>query len=151
MDLKDRVNLRLKKLLQYSNRLKKYQGINSEELVNDTDKRDIIERNLHLACEIVIDVANQLNSEFKLPPASDNKLSIMTLGEAGILEKKFADELSGLAPFRNVLVHDYLEIDYKVVAEVLNNRLSDFQKFAKIIAEFLQKNSSNFHHGVRLF
>lgn len=142
MNIKDRVNLRLKKLLQYVNKLSKYQGVTSEELSNDSDKRDIIERNLHLACEIVIDVANILNSEFKLPPASDNKLSIITLGEAGILEKKYAEELSGLAPFRNVLVHDYLEIDYEIVVDVLNNKLDDFEKFAKIIAGFLQKNSS---------
>lgn len=138
----DRINLRLKKLLQYVNKLKKYKGITSEELINDSDKRDIIERNLHLACEIVIDTANSLNSEFRLPPPSDNKFAIMTLGEAGILEKKFAEELSGLAPFRNVLVHDYLELDYKIVADVLNNRLEDFVKFAKIVADFLQKNRS---------
>ena len=50
----------------------------------------------------------------------------MTLGEAGILEKKFADELSGLAPFRNVLVHDYLEVNYEIVINVLNNKLDDF-------------------------
>lgn len=142
MDIKDRVNLRLKKLLQYTNRLKKYQGITNDELISNLDKRDIVERNLHLACEVVIDIANILNSEFLLPPASDYKLTIITLGEAGILEKKFAKELSGLAPFRNVLVHDYLEVDYEIVADVLNNKLKDFQNFAKIIAGFLQKNQS---------
>lgn len=143
MGLNDRVNLRLKKLLQYSNRLKKYKGISKEELANNLDKQNIVERNLHLACEIVIDISNLLNSEYRLPPASDNKQSIITLGEAGILEKKFADELSGLAPFRNVLVHDYLEVDYQIVADVINIKLSDFEKFAKIIAEFLQKNHTN--------
>ncbi|EKE06378.1 MAG: hypothetical protein ACD_19C00015G0010 [uncultured bacterium] len=142
MSINDRINLRLKKLLQYVNKLKKYQGITSDELIKDSDKRDIIERNLHLACEIVIDTANSLNSEFRLPPPTDNKFAIMTLGEAGILEKKFADELSGLAPFRNVLVHDYLELDFQIVADVLNNKLDDFVMFSKIIAEFLQKNSS---------
>ena len=142
MSINDRVNLRLKKLLQYVKKLKKYQEITSDELIKDSDKRDIIERNLHLACEIVIDTANSLNSEFHLTPPTDNKFAIMTLGEAGILEKKFADELSGLAPFRNVLVHDYLELDYEIVVDVLNNKLDDFVKFSQIIAEFLQKNSS---------
>ena len=88
---------------------------------------------------ILIDIANLLNAEYRLPPASDNKESIITLGEAGILEREFARELSGLAPFRNVLVHDYLTVDYKVVVDVLNNKLNDFRKFAKIIAGFLQR------------
>lgn len=129
-------------MLEYVNRLKKFQGITKKEIMDDADKRAIIERYLHLASEAVIDIANILNSEYRLPPAEDNKELILTLGEAGILEKKFADELSGLAPFRNVLVHDYLEVDYEIVVDVLNNKLFDFEKFSKIIAEFLQKNDS---------
>ena len=130
-------------MIQYVDRLKKFQGITKEEILIDIDKRSIIERNLHLASEAVIDIANILNSEYKLAPASDNKELIITLGEAGILEKEYAKELSGLAPFRNVLVHDYLEIDYEIVVNVLNNKLNDFYKFAKIIAEFLQKKPTN--------
>lgn len=142
MSINERIIQRLKKLNEYVTFLKEFKDVTKESLETDKYKRAIVERNLHLACEIVIDIANILNSEFRLPPASDNKLSIMTLGEAGILEKKFAEELSGLAPFRNVLVHDYLEVDYEIVADVLNNKLDDFEKFAKIIAGFLQKNSS---------
>lgn len=148
MELRDRVNLRLKKLLEYASRLKKFQGISKEELVANFEKQAVVERNLELACEIVIDLANLLNSEYRLPPPSDNKEAIITLGEAGILDKKFAEELSGLSPFRNVLVHDYLEINYDIVADVLNNRLDDFLKFAKIIAEFLQKHPSINQDGI---
>ena len=139
MDLKDRINTRLKKLLEYTDRLEEYRGVSAESLVGDPEKQAIVERNLHLACEVVIDIANLLNAEYRLPPASDNKESIITLGEAGILEREVARELSGLAPFRNVLVHDYLTVDYKVVVDVLNNKLNDFRKFAKIIAGFLQR------------
>lgn len=141
MSINDRIIKRLKKLSEYTTFLKEFRGVTKEILETDKYKRSIVERNLHLACEIVIDVANILNSEYRLPPASDNKETILTLGEAGILEKKYAKELSGLAPFRNVLVHDYLEVDYEIVADVLNNKLEDFEKFSKIIAEFLQKHS----------
>lgn len=143
IDIKDRVNIRLKKMLEYVNFLEGYKGVSADELKNDIKKRSIVERNLHLASEVVIDVANLLNSEYRLPPAFDNKESILTLGEAGILEKEYAKDLSGLAPFRNVLVHDYLEVDYEVVVNVLNNKLDDFYKFAKIIADFLKKNLTN--------
>lgn len=136
MTINDRINDRLKKLLEYVSILEKYENITLLEL-KDNDKRSIVERNLHLACEVVIDVSNLLNSELRLPPEESSKGSIISLGKAKVLDEEFANKLSNLAPFRNVLVHDYLEIDYQVVVDVMNNKLSDFKMFAKNIAEFL--------------
>ncbi|MEK7550523.1 MAG: DUF86 domain-containing protein [Patescibacteria group bacterium] len=142
MTIKDRISARLKKLLEYNSVLERFSDITIEELKND-DKRSIIERNLHLACEVVIDVANLLNSEFRLPPEESSKGSIISLGKAKVLDPEFANKLSDLAPFRNVLVHDYLEIDYNIVVDVMNNKLNDFRLFAKKIAEFLQTSPTN--------
>ena len=54
--------------------------------------------------------------------------AIMRLGEAGILPMDFAQILAPLAGFRNILVHDYLEIDWD---EVYNNlqQVQDLYKF----------------------
>ena len=142
MNINDRINTRLKKLLEYVEILEKYNQISLDDL-KDNDKRSVIERNLHLACEVVIDVANLLNSQLRLPPEESSKGSIISLGKASVLEEDFANRLSGLAPFRNVLVHDYLEIDYRVVVDVMNNKLNDFKLFAKNIAEFLQNPPTN--------
>lgn len=39
--------------------------------------------------------------------------------------------------FRNVLVHDYLEIDRTIVYEVLQNRLDEIRALRSALAEFL--------------
>ncbi len=56
-----------------------------------------------------------------------------------MLEPRFADGFAGIYGLRNILVHDYLEIDYCKLVKNLNTRLGDFERFAKEVAAFLQK------------
>jgi uncharacterized protein YutE (UPF0331/DUF86 family) len=39
--------------------------------------------------------------------------------------------------FRNILVHDYLEVDRKIVYDVMQNHLQDLEELKKVFAEFL--------------
>ena len=58
-------------------------------------------------------------------PAVSIKSSIISTG----LEKK----LLGMMGFRNIIVHQYREIDYRIVAEVINKQADDLIEFASII------------------
>lgn len=137
MDAIDRINVRLKKLLEYLDILKKYQGVTAMELRNSSEKRGVVERYLHLASEIVIDIANLLNAEYRFRPSDNYRETIEILGEERVLDKQFAKNLSKLAGFRNILVHDYIKIDYNKVADKVNNHLGDFEKFARSVANYI--------------
>ena len=39
--------------------------------------------------------------------------------------------------FRNILIHDYLEIDRKIVHDVLQNYLADIEAIKRTFATFL--------------
>lgn len=56
----------------------------------------------------------------------------------GVISAATADRLKGLAGFRNVLVHDYAEIDLtRVTAGV--ERLGDFDAFVADVTRFLSR------------
>ena len=137
MDTIDRINIRLKSLKEYVVFLEKYQGIAAAVLEKDLEKRGFIGHYLHLSAEIVIDISNLLNAEYKFRPAQDASESILILGEEGVIEKDFAKHFSKIAGFRNILIHEYLKIDYKIVADNLNKYLADFEKFASQVAKYL--------------
>lgn len=137
MDAIDKINIRLKKIFEYLDYLREFQGIGVEELERDFQKRGAVERYFQLTIEAVLDIANLLNAEYRFRPAEDGRESILILGEEGILPKKFAKDFSGVSGFRNILVHDYLKIDYKKVVENLRH-LADFEKFAQAVAQYLQ-------------
>ena len=137
MDAIDRIHIRLKLLRSYMKKLSRFERLTEEDLLADEDRRVMIERYFQLACEVVIDIANLLNAEFRFRPANDAKESIIILGEEGVLKKEFANQFAPMAGFRNILVHDYIAIDYTKVADYLNSRLGDFETFAKAVASYL--------------
>ncbi|MEW6282815.1 MAG: HepT-like ribonuclease domain-containing protein [Candidatus Eremiobacterota bacterium] len=61
---------------------------------------------------------------------------ILTLGRQGVLPMAFAEKISAMAQFRNVLVHAYLHINRGLVYDFLS-RLDDFDTFARHVEAWL--------------
>ena len=51
------------------------------------------------------------------------------------LTNGLAERMVGMVRFRNILVHDYLEIDSLLVHTHLQAELDDFEQFAQIITK----------------
>jgi uncharacterized protein YutE (UPF0331/DUF86 family) len=69
---------------------------------------------------------------------ADSYGAILRLGESAILPLEFARRLAPIAGFRNILVHEYVSIDWNEVYGNLQ-RLSDLQTFADFVKEWLSK------------
>lgn len=137
LDAIDKINIRFEKLEEYLRILYPLKGVTAKELEVDIDKRAKVERYFQLAIEVCIDIAELLISDQRLRMPQNSGEAIRIIGEAGIIDPKFAEEFSGVAGFRNILVHGYLEIDYSKVADNLNH-LDDFEKFAQQVAKYLK-------------
>ena len=137
METADKITTRLEKLREFVRILERLKGVTEEELQKDIDKSAKAERYLQLAIEVCIDISEMLIAEEKLPAPQTARQVIERLGEAGILEPQFAKEFAKSAGMRNILIHDYTKIDYKEVADKINNRLGDFDTFAKAVAKHL--------------
>ncbi len=83
---------------------------------------------LQLAIQVCIDVGAHLIGELGLEAPSDYRGVFESLQKAG-LEPRLADRLADAAGMRNILVHDYLEVDDEIVWAALG-RLDDLRQFA---------------------
>ncbi|MGB9706927.1 MAG: type VII toxin-antitoxin system HepT family RNase toxin [Microgenomates group bacterium] len=135
-DVVDKINARLEVLKEYVEILRSLKGVTGRELKKNLDKRAKAERFLQLAIEACVDIAELVISDQRLPTPKTSKEAIETLGRQGILDKEFAFQFAPAVGLRNILIHDYLKIDYDQVAEKINNRLGDFEKFAQQIAKW---------------
>jgi len=108
-----------------------------DEFLQDAYLRDIVERNLEIAIQCCIDIANRLISLEQAPKPRDSYESILRLGELGVLPGAFARELAPMAGFRNILAHEYLAIDWDLVYEHLQ-RLNDLYQFADYLRGWLR-------------
>lgn len=97
---------------------------------------DVIERNFEVAAQSCIDISNRIISLEDLEKPSDYYQAIERLGENGIVPKDFAEDLAPIAGFRNLLVHQYLEIDQEELYRYLQN-LEQLYRFLEYIREWL--------------
>jgi uncharacterized protein YutE (UPF0331/DUF86 family) len=59
------------------------------------------------------------------------------LHEAGYISVEIREIWIRMIGFRNVLVHDYLDVDRRLVYEVMQQRLGDFETLRRVFAALL--------------
>jgi len=103
----------------------------------DCLKQDAIAMNLLRACEQCIDLANHTIRVRKLGLPKESKESFRILAENRIIPKELAARLEGMVGFRNVLLHEYQQLDIDLMVEVIENRLDDLLVFVDcVVREF---------------
>ena len=100
--------------------------------------QDIVERNLEVAIQSCIDIANRIISLDELEKPKDYYGSIIRLGEESILPYDFAQKFAPITGFRNILIHEYLDIDWDEVYKNLQ-RLNQFYKFMDYVKKWLSQ------------
>jgi len=95
----------------------------------------IVERRLQLSIQACTDIANYLIARLglRVPDSQENVFAV--LGAEGIITPDLAQRMVGMVQFRNILVHDYLDIDSRLVHSHLSQRLSDFEQFSRELVE----------------
>jgi len=126
---------RLRKLDAYQRGLLPFRQITLEEYLDDDNMQMIVERRLQLSIQVCIDIANYLIAHLGLraPDSQENVFAV--LGTEGIINPDLAHRMVGMVQFRNILVHDYLDIDSRLVHSHLSQRLSDFGQFTRELIE----------------
>lgn len=105
----------------------------------DMERRWALERGLQVAIQCVIDIGTHILAGSGDTGIEDYAGTIERLGERGVIPKTFAKSIAPMAGFRNILVHEYAEVDINEVYKVLHGRLGDFKKFIGCINRFLSK------------
>jgi len=109
-----------------------YTGHESELETNYT-RQDAIILNLQRACEAAIDAAMHLVRTRKLGVPQRSRDAFSLLQDAGILDAELSDVLKKMVGFRNVSIHDYTELNMKVVRSILERRLDDLRRFSRLL------------------
>ena len=71
------------------------------------------------------------------PPPRDYYDSFTELGKMGILEPKFASGIARAAGLRNLIVHEYDEIEPEKVFEAIRSALADLPVYLKAVLSFI--------------
>lgn len=134
---RDVIHKKLRKLDEYLAILHDLQHCQFEEFSSDPRLHGSAERFLHLAIEATIDIGNHI--------IADDNLGVMNyyndipaiLAEKRLITSAQQVTWTKMIGFRNVLVHDYADIDQRIVYDVLQNRLQDIEDLKRFFATYL--------------
>ena len=140
---KDVINNKIESLMRCIERIKSHFPPSIEKLESDYDMQDIITLNLERAIQLCVDIASHIISDFNEPVPKTMALSFDSLAKKNLIPPELATNLSHAVGFRNIAVHQYEDISWKIVYSILNKNLSDFLDFARCIIEKISGSSQN--------
>ncbi len=134
---KELVLLKLQDLDRYLTQLKKHQGVTADHLDSNLDQAWIVQHGLQLSIQLVLDIGNHILAAAG-NPAQDYSRIFDKLAQIDVIPAEFAESIKSMAGLRNILVHEYTEVDMEKLADLLNNRLGDFSRFAAYVMNYLE-------------
>lgn len=134
----DRVRSNLGTLEEYLRGLADKQNCTKEEYLGDRDLRDIVERRFEKAIRASLDIAAHVVASEGYREPEDYGDLFRILEEESVLSPEVAARMVSMAGFRNVLAHEYSDIDDEIVHDNLQD-LEHFRSFAEEIDRFLSR------------
>jgi len=134
---RDVIFKRLNKLDEFLQILYGLQKYSFEEFLSDPEHYGSVERFLHLAIETTLDIGNHVVSDLGLGDVNSYSDIAYSMEEKGYISVELREKWLRIIGFRNVLVHQYIEVNPKIVYDVLQNKLGDLEELKKAFAVFL--------------
>jgi uncharacterized protein YutE (UPF0331/DUF86 family) len=96
------------------------------------------ERLLQELIEAAVDANLHLLRSAGEPTPPDYFLTFIALGRLGVISRELAERLAPAAGLRNRLVHEYDEIDDRIVLKAVGEARRDFAAYAAAVEEYLE-------------
>ncbi len=102
-------------------------GVTAEQFSENWAQRSMAERALQVAAEIMIDIAERIIAMRGAGPVASAADAMTALERLGVLQSSAT--YVTIVRFRNLIVHQYEEIDPAILFDLVTNRLVDFRRF----------------------
>ncbi|MEK7621980.1 MAG: DUF86 domain-containing protein [Patescibacteria group bacterium] len=120
--------------------LEPFKNFTLDEIAKDYVKQAALERILERIIVRAIDINNHLITALALKdtsPPKDYRETFFCLADLKIYPVEFGKEISKSVGTRNILAHEYDEVDYQKIYGSINDCLRDYHQYCQYILDFL--------------
>ncbi|MEL7037199.1 MAG: DUF86 domain-containing protein [Cyanobacteria bacterium J06592_8] len=128
---------RLTVISEYLRELKRFESMSLEEYLEQFDQKIISERLLELIIQAALDINEHILKQGFKVEVSTNKESFLKSGECGILTLQLAGELAQSGGLRNILAHQYLNIDHTLLFGHVQKALKQYPLYIQQVTTYL--------------
>jgi uncharacterized protein YutE (UPF0331/DUF86 family) len=100
-----------------------------------------VERILILVVDLAVDINNHVAAAELGQVADDYKMTFPLAVKAGLITRELADKLAPSAGTRNVLVHQYLDVDPHKIVLAASLAVEQYGAYVRQVTAYVQKRS----------
>lgn len=127
------VESKISSIRKYLKLLERYKSYSQDAIEQNPDLKGAFERYLYLAAQATIDLAEAVIAfkDFRRPTTYTDAFYV--LDEQDFIPKELSEKLINMAKFRNIIAHDYEDVDFAIVYDAGQNRLVDIEEFISVM------------------
>jgi len=131
------IRRRLKRFGEYLAILERFQRYDLEAFLSDPERYGSAGRFLQLAIEASLDMGSHVIADENLGAVEQSRDIPRRFREHGRISEDLEQRWIRMIGFRNILVHEYADVDRNIVHDVVQNRLADLNELEQVFAGFL--------------
>ena len=132
---KDVILIKANKVDHHLKRIREKRVVSLEEFLADLDCQKIILFNLQMAVQNCIDIVAHIISNEELGIAGSTNEMFYILQENNYLDPELTENMVAVIGFRNLVVHEYGNIDLRQVYHIAQQDIDNIERFVKVIIE----------------
>ncbi|MBP6765738.1 MAG: DUF86 domain-containing protein [Rubrivivax sp.] len=128
------VDRKLEALRVALGRVRAMRGATPDLLAGSADRQDVVVLNLSRAVQLCVDISAHLLVASGQPVPATMGDAFSGLAHLGLLDEALAQQLRRAVGFRNLAVHNYEVMDWRLVHALADDEhLRDFERFAAAV------------------
>jgi uncharacterized protein YutE (UPF0331/DUF86 family) len=133
------IEARLKELDTVVAQLNRYRDLEPDIMKQDLEKRWVIERGLEAGAQLILDIADHLLSSHFGYYSETYEDTLKGLLEKNVISEELYHQIKGLGSLRNILIHQYIQVDLDIVFNSFCKSLKVFPLFANEIIRWMEE------------
>lgn len=122
---------------KYWSKLKEIVSKTSGELEQDIDLQLKAERIFEILSQILLDICTHIIAHSEEPPPQTYSDCMRKLGSLNIITPQMTEKAASMVKMRNIVVHQYTDINYRLLFEGLCELHQDFPQIQKEILSWI--------------
>lgn len=111
--------------------------LTSDRLMNDAVVAAAVERLLSRLVDLAVDTNTHVSAAVLQRAPGDYRESFDLAGEAGALTAELVERIKPSVGMRNTIVHEYVDVDYTIVASAVPLALETYGDYVQEVARFV--------------
>ena len=136
---RDLVRRKMSRLNMYLKQLTPVSKYSFKSYKEDTYLKFSAERLIQLIVDGAVDINNHVVVETEQRPPEDYRSSFLRAAEIKLITGELAEKIKGSAGLRNILVHEYMDVDDKIVYDSIFLVLENYREYLRQVDRFIKK------------